>query len=99
MRERRRRQFAVQFGAARSELQHVAENRDAPAERADTGLTEQRERCAHRGGVGVIAFVDQERRTARHVQRHAGAAPARRLQVCERECRQCKIGAGQRGGR
>ena len=61
------RQFAMQVGAAGPEFQHVAEHRNAPAELAQIGLPEQGERRTHRGRIGIVAFVDQERRAARHV--------------------------------
>ena len=59
----------MQGGALRAELQHVAEHGDAAAARADRRLAEQRDRRAHRGRVGVVAFVDQQRAAARHVER------------------------------
>ncbi len=43
-----------------AEFQHVAQNRDAPAALARLRLREQRECGAHRGGIGVVAFVDQQ---------------------------------------
>ena len=95
MRQHRFGEFAMEIASARAELQHVAEHRDAPAARADCGLAEQRQRRAHRGRVGVVALVDQERRAARHFEGDARAAPARRLQLGERERRERKIGADQ----
>jgi hypothetical protein len=95
--EHRHGQFPVQIGAARAELQHVAEHRDAPAERANFGLPEQGEGCAHRGRIGIVTFVDQERRAAGHVEGEAGAASARRPQLCKRQCGERKIGAHQHG--
>ena len=86
----------MQFRALRAELQHVAEHRDAPAARPDRRLAEQRERRAHRGRIGVVALVDQQRRAARHVERQARAAAGRRLRVGERQRRQRQIGAGER---
>ena len=70
----RRRQFAVQLGRLIAKFQHVAEHRDPPAEMADRRLPEQRKRGAHRGRIGVVAFVDQGGRAARQVERDARAA-------------------------
>ena len=99
MREHRHGQFPVQVCAARAEFQHVAKHRDAPAERAHFGLPEQGEGCAHRGRIGIVALVDQERAAAGHVEHQARAASARRLQFCKLQRRERKIGAHQRGRR
>ena len=62
-------------------------------------LPEQRERRPHRGRIGVVALVDQQRRAARQLERDARAASGRRLQLGERERRERKIGADERGRR
>ena len=51
----------MQRGAARPEFEHVAEHGDAPAARPDAALAEHGERRAHRGRIGVVALVDQQR--------------------------------------
>ena len=81
-----RREAGVQRRAFRPELQHVADHGDAPAARAGLGRAEQRQRGAHRGGIGVVALVDQRERRRRapaSVKRSprplAGAKAAKRL--------------------
>jgi len=49
---------AMQFGPVCSEFQHVAHDGDAAAAPLDRRLAEQRERRAHRGRIGVVAFID-----------------------------------------
>ena len=52
----------------RPEFQHVAQHGDAPAARPDRRLAEQRQRRPHRGRIGVVALVDQQRRRRRAVR-------------------------------
>ena len=94
----RRRQAPVQAFALGAEFQHVAEHGDAAALRPDRRLAEQRDGRRHGGRVGVVAFVDQQRAAAGHLQRHAGAAADRRLELAERQRGERQIGAGERGG-
>ena len=85
------------FGA---EFQHVAEHGDAPAARPDRRLAEQRERGAHRGRIGVVAFVDQQRRAAGQVRASMRAPrPRAGCELGERQRREREIGADQRGRR
>ena len=53
-----RRERGVHRRALGSEFQHVADDGDAPAARPGLGRAQQRERRAHRGRIGVVAFVD-----------------------------------------
>ena len=92
-------QSACKAAPCVAEFQHVAEHGDAAAARADRRLAEQRDRRPHRGRVGVVAFVDQQRAAARHAERGAGAAAGRGLQLGERERGEREIGAGERAGR
>ena len=87
----------MQCGALGAELQHVAEHRDTPAKTLHGDLPEQREGRAHRGRVGIIAFVDQQHRAAGQIERHALTATDRRLEIGERERSEREIGAEQRG--
>jgi len=59
---------------------------------------EQRQRRAHRGRVGVVALVDQQRRTVRKIERGAGAAPGRGCLPRERERGASEIGTGETSG-
>ena len=85
----------MQCSALGSELQHIAEHRDAPTEAVHRYLTEQRERCAHRGRIGVVALVDEQNLATRHVERHALAASGRCPEIGERECGEREISAEQ----
>ncbi len=88
--------LAMEIGAARPEFQHVAEDGDTPAARADPGLAEQGERGAHGRRIGVIAFVDEERAAVAEVERDARATSGRRLHPGQRQRRQREIGAHER---
>jgi len=70
----------MEIAALRAELQHIAQDRDASAARPHIGMAEQAQRGAHRGRVGIVAFIDQERRAACRFENAASAPPARRLQ-------------------
>src|SRR4029078_12151577 len=76
-------QAAVEILAALAELKHLAEHRDATATWTDGRMAEQRQRSAHRGGIGVIAFVDQQRVTVGQPQRLSRPAALRVLKVAE----------------
>ena len=97
LRHHRLDQAAMQIGAARPELQHVAEHRDAAALPRDVGLAEQRDGRLHRGRIGVVALVDQQRAPAGKLELAARAAAGRRREPGERERRQREIGARERG--
>ena len=86
-----------------AEFQHVAEHGDAPPRRLQA---QHRERRAHRGGVAVVAFVEQQRGAAGHRDLPARATAGDRREALQRtsqrsrpdrapECR----GGGQRGER
>ena len=97
MRRRQRLgQRRVQPFALIAQFQHVAEDGNAAALRADVGLAEQRDGGCHRRRIGVVAFVDQQSGSARNFQCHAGTAADRRAQLIERQRGQRQIGAGQR---
>ena len=69
------REFGVQRRRLRSELEHVADDRDATPLGSGLGGGQQRQRRAHRSGIGVVAFVDDGRRTIGHRQQET-LAPA-----------------------
>ena len=54
----RSRELLVQFPALRTELQHVAEDRDAALEFAARDHRDHRQRHAHRSWIGVVGFID-----------------------------------------
>ena len=65
---------AVFGGTCLAEFQHVAKHRNAALRRLQT---QHRQRRAHRGGIAIVAFVQQQSRAAGHV-RSAAARPDRR---------------------
>ena len=65
---------ACRPGPSVAQFQHVAEDGDAAALRSDLGLAEQRDGGSHRGRVGVVALVDQQRLAVRQAERDALAA-------------------------
>ena len=72
---------AMFVGACVAEFQHVAEHGDA----APRGLQAQhRERRAHRGGVAVVAFVEQQRGAARQRDLPARATADDRREAFQR---------------
>ena len=71
----------VQRRALIAELEHVADDRDAPPLGPWLGRAEQRQRCAHRGGVGVVAFVDDDEGAVGAGKLEALAAPLLRREV------------------
>ena len=67
---------------------------------ADRRLAEQRQRGAHRGRIGVVAFVDDQRRPAGQIERRSarrGRRPGSKFG--ERQRREREIGADEHGGR
>ena len=82
-----------------AQFQHVADDGDAAALRPDLGLAEQRDGGRHRGRVGVVALVDQQRLAVRQAERDAGAAADRGFEPAERQRGDGEIGAGERDGR
>jgi len=61
-------QFAMQISFSRSKLQHVAKHRDPSPAFAHRTCSEHVKGCAHRDGIGVIGFVDQEKVPVRQRQ-------------------------------
>ncbi len=92
-------QAAVQRGTGWTEFEHIAEHRNAPATRADSGPAKHVERRGHRRRIGVIAFIDQGGLAVGKLKHAAGAAAGRRLDLRQRQCRTREIGARKRGGR
>ena len=64
-----------------AELEHVADDRDAPPLALWLGRGQQRQRCAHGGGIGVVAFVDDDEGAVRAGKLEALAASLLRLEV------------------
>ena len=93
-RDHRRRELAVQRRSLRSELEHVADDREAAAARPGLGRGEVRKRRPHRGRVGVEGLVDEEEVAAGGGEPDALAAPGRRAKVGEAERREREIAAG-----
>ncbi len=61
----RLRQRGVEAPGVGAELEHVAEYRDTVAARVGLGAAEHGEGRAHRGGAGIVAFIDQREAAAR----------------------------------
>src|SRR5580704_17056964 len=64
----RRGETAMQRLALRPQFEHVAEDGNAPALRPDRRLAEQSERGIDGDRIGVVALVNEERRTARQIE-------------------------------
>ena len=70
-------EFGVHRRRLRPELQHVADDGDAAPVRPGLRRAEQRQRRAHRGRIGVVAFVDDGRRpVGRRRSRSARPCPS-----------------------
>ena len=65
---------------------------------AGSTAPEQRQRGAHRGGIGVVALVDDGERAAGARQREARAAPLLRRESGERRRRAGDVGAQRLAG-
>ncbi len=87
-----------------AELQHVADDGDAAPLALGPGLTKRFQRRAHRGRVGVVAFVDQRERSERRFDLVPFSPPLRRLEMRHGEGGHGEIGVermdnGQHGKR
>lgn len=77
-------------GGIVAKFAHLPQHCDVPA-----GLFGQhRQRRAHRGGVGVVAFVDDQHLALTDARRDAEAAPGEAAHFGERETRTGEVGAG-----
>ena len=108
-RERRHRgEPGVQLALARPELEHVAEEGDAPPRRdaaepvGGPGAGEDLEGGRHRRGIGVVALVDQGDRAveAAGAEQHrpALAAALGRLPAAERDRGEAEVAAERLDG-
>ena len=89
--EHRRREASMKLGAVRPELAHRPEDRDPPL-----GLlfaAEALEGRRHRGRIGIVALVDQQRLAAGELERMALAAALEARHVGEREPGRRDVGA------
>ncbi len=86
----------MELGRVAAEFQHVAEHGDAPPLAGDGRGVEQRHRRLHRGGVGVVALVDQRDRAASDGRaRWRLPRPASGIRLGERQRHLVDVGADQ----
>ena len=80
-----------------AKFQHVAKDGDAPALRPERCLAEHSQRRADRCRIGVVAFVDDQRRAAGQVDFDRRAAAGNRREFGQRQRRKREIGADKLG--
>lgn len=97
-RKQRPGQLFMQLRGKFAHLKHVAKNGNAPAVALRFRFRQHGNRRAHGSGVGVIAFIDQQERTAFNRQTVALTAPFHRLKRSERFKSAVEIGAGHGDG-
>ena len=74
----------MQFGPGRAQFQHVAQDGDAAAARADRRPCPARSSAArHRGRIGVVALVDQQRFAAGNAERDRGRRGPTGACICD----------------
>ena len=86
----------MKFLALGAKFEHVAKNRDPTTLRTDSGLAKHGHGRSHRGRIGIIAFVDQRRCSARKFEHLANAPSGGGTKVRQRQRRQSEISPGKR---
>ena len=89
----------MQSAALGAEFQHVAEDGDAASVPTDRRLAEHGKRGGNRSRIGVVAVVDDERRTARRLDFDRRAAAGDRTELAKRQRSEREIGADKFGRR
>ena len=88
----------MQLGTGGSKFQHVTEYCNTPTTVSYFCLTEQSNRGAHRGGVGIVAFINQQDGPAGHREQGSRSTSARGFEIVESKRGQREISSDKRRG-